>query len=257
MDLYWGLFGLGAVVAFSLEWANHARKGGSGNTSPEFSAFRANYLIVYSMMMGERGPVGRPGVPPPAAAARSPQPPPPNKPAPPPPTRATARDGLQGPHVYRLYDFYGFDMGQIGKLFIAGFGSSMVFGTVVGALADKQCVGRWGGACRCAAGRACSRRGPRAPLGAPACRARPPLSKTAAPGRPTTAQLPPALASTRPPPHPAPPAPRSTQRPQARGADLLHHLHPGLPDQARQQLLGAGGRPRAVRHRHLAALLRL
>lgn len=41
-------------------------------------------------------------------------------------------------------------MGQIGKLFIAGFGSSMVFGTVVGALADKQCVAAWVllGACR-------------------------------------------------------------------------------------------------------------
>lgn len=56
------------------------------------------------------------------------------------PAPPAAGDWLQGPHVYRLYDFYGFDMGQIGKLFIAGFGSSMVFGTVVGALADKQYV---------------------------------------------------------------------------------------------------------------------
>lgn len=40
--------------------------------------------------------------------------------------------------MYALYQHYGFGMGDIGKLFIAGFGSSMVFGTVVGALADKQ-----------------------------------------------------------------------------------------------------------------------
>ena len=32
---------------------------------------------------------------------------------------------------------YGFDRGDIGRLFIAGFGSSAVFGTIVGSLADK------------------------------------------------------------------------------------------------------------------------
>lgn len=59
--------------------------------------------------------------------ARSPLPPP-------------AGDWLQGPYVYALYAAYGFNQGDIGKLFIAGFGSSMVFGTVVGSLADKQCA---------------------------------------------------------------------------------------------------------------------
>lgn len=54
------------------------------------------------------------------------------------PSCPAAGDWLQGPHVYALYQHYGFGMGDIGKLFIAGFGSSMVFGTVVGALADKQ-----------------------------------------------------------------------------------------------------------------------
>jgi hypothetical protein len=39
--------------------------------------------------------------------------------------------------VYALYEFYGYTVGDIGKLFIAGFGSSLVFGTIVGALADK------------------------------------------------------------------------------------------------------------------------
>ena len=48
-----------------------------------------------------------------------------------------AGDWLQGPYVYALYQHYGFDRGAIGSLFIAGFGSSMVFGTLVGSLADK------------------------------------------------------------------------------------------------------------------------
>lgn len=48
----------------------------------------------------------------------------------------TAGDWLQGPYVYALYQHYGYGKGQIGQLFIAGFGSSMVFGTIVGSLGD-------------------------------------------------------------------------------------------------------------------------
>ena len=51
---------------------------------------------------------------------------------------ATAGDWLQGPYVYYLYSTYGFGKRDIGQLFIAGFGSSMLFGTIVGSLADKQ-----------------------------------------------------------------------------------------------------------------------
>ncbi|KAJ6797328.1 molybdate-anion transporter-like [Iris pallida] len=69
-------------------------------TSSAFNSFKNNYLVVYSLMM--------------------------------------AGDWLQGPYVYFLYSSYGFDKGDIGRLFIAGFGSSMLFGTVVGSLADKQ-----------------------------------------------------------------------------------------------------------------------
>lgn len=50
---------------------------------------------------------------------------------------SAAGDWLQGPYVYALYQHYGYDQGDIGRLFIAGFGSSMVFGTIVGSLADK------------------------------------------------------------------------------------------------------------------------
>ena len=58
-------------------------------TMPQnFMAFRNSYLFVYSLMM--------------------------------------AGDWLQGPYVYALYQHYGYTTGDIGKLFIAGFGSSMI-----------------------------------------------------------------------------------------------------------------------------------
>ncbi|XVF12896.1 hypothetical protein REPUB_Repub08aG0159300 [Reevesia pubescens] len=70
------------------------------NTSSSFDSFKSNYIVVYSLMM--------------------------------------AGDWLQGPYVYYLYSQYGFGKGEIGHLFIAGFGSSMLFGTIVGSLADKK-----------------------------------------------------------------------------------------------------------------------
>lgn len=48
-----------------------------------------------------------------------------------------AGDWLQGPHVYALYESYGIAKHEIEILFIAGFGSSMIFGTIVASLADK------------------------------------------------------------------------------------------------------------------------
>ncbi len=46
-------------------------------------------------------------------------------------------DWLQGPYVYALYDKYGYTQHEIAVLFVAGFGSSMVFGTFIGGLADS------------------------------------------------------------------------------------------------------------------------
>ncbi|PNW73975.1 hypothetical protein CHLRE_13g580150v5 [Chlamydomonas reinhardtii] len=82
---------------------NGAGGSGSGGVvteaeSKRFRLFRNNYLIVFCMMM--------------------------------------AGDWLQGPYIYALYEHYGYSVGDIGHFFIMGFGSSMVFGTVVGALAD-------------------------------------------------------------------------------------------------------------------------
>ncbi|CAD7962974.1 unnamed protein product [Amoebophrya sp. A25] len=46
-------------------------------------------------------------------------------------------DWLQGPYVYALYAAYGFSHEDNSRLFIFGFGSSMLFGTFIGGYADK------------------------------------------------------------------------------------------------------------------------
>lgn len=46
-------------------------------------------------------------------------------------------DWLQGPYVYRLYSQYGYAPEQIALLYICGFGSSVLFGTFTGPLADR------------------------------------------------------------------------------------------------------------------------
>ena len=47
-------------------------------------------------------------------------------------------DWLQGPYVYALYSSYGFSKHDIAVLFVGGFGASMIFGTFVGAAADRM-----------------------------------------------------------------------------------------------------------------------
>ncbi|KAI9349206.1 hypothetical protein BDR26DRAFT_798976 [Obelidium mucronatum] len=46
-------------------------------------------------------------------------------------------DWLQGPYLYALYRSYGYSVGAIGQLFVFGFLSSAVFGTLIGSMADK------------------------------------------------------------------------------------------------------------------------
>jgi Na+/melibiose symporter-like transporter len=50
---------------------------------------------------------------------------------------AALSDWLQGPYVYALYDAYGYSQHDIAILFVAGFGSSMVFGSFIGGMADQ------------------------------------------------------------------------------------------------------------------------
>ncbi|XP_073018190.1 uncharacterized protein [Primulina eburnea] len=99
MELFYYLvFGAVGAVVAALELSKSNKD--RINASASFNSFKNNYVLVYSIMM--------------------------------------AGDWLQGPYVYYLYSTYGFGKGEIGQLFIAGFGSSMLFGTIVGSLADKQ-----------------------------------------------------------------------------------------------------------------------
>ncbi|KAE9459632.1 hypothetical protein C3L33_08462, partial [Rhododendron williamsianum] len=108
MELFYYLVfgGFGAVV-LALELSKTSRDRIS-NTPTDFNSFKNNYLLVYSLMMVINI------------------------------LAEIAGDWLQGPYVYYLYSQYGYGKGEIGQLFIAGFGSSMLFGTIVGSLADKQ-----------------------------------------------------------------------------------------------------------------------
>ena len=49
----------------------------------------------------------------------------------------SAGDWLQGPYVYALYEHYGMTAHDIEMLFVAGFGASMVIGTIIGSFADR------------------------------------------------------------------------------------------------------------------------
>ncbi|KAL3846120.1 hypothetical protein ACJIZ3_003523 [Penstemon smallii] len=132
MELFYFMVfgGLAAVVA-----ALEMNKGNNDriNTSSAFNSFKNNYLVVYSLMMVsvwskvcirfnleydnfDEHCSGNFVLP----------------------RCVETGDWLQGPYVYYLYSTYGFGKGEIGQLFIAGFGSSMLFGTIVGSLADKQ-----------------------------------------------------------------------------------------------------------------------
>ena len=53
---------------------------------------------------------------------------------------AVASDWLQGPYVYALYSDYGFTQHEIAQLFVAGFGSSMIFGSFVGSVAGSYLI---------------------------------------------------------------------------------------------------------------------
>lgn len=71
----------------------------ASSVTPEFIRFQNNYLLVYLL--------------------------------------AVAADWLQGPYVYALYTYYGYLKKEVGQLYIAGFASSAVFGTLIAAIADK------------------------------------------------------------------------------------------------------------------------
>jgi len=51
---------------------------------------------------------------------------------------STSADWVQGPYVYALYDSYGYTKNENAFLFVAGFGTSMIFGAFIGALSDQK-----------------------------------------------------------------------------------------------------------------------
>jgi len=50
---------------------------------------------------------------------------------------AASADWLQGPYKYALYSSYGYTQRDIAHLFVAGYGSGMILGSVIGGLADR------------------------------------------------------------------------------------------------------------------------
>lgn len=109
---YWGSFSLSLFICIvfqlyrTIEYHNEATNAtklskteDNGERHRKFKAFQSNYLFVYIMAM--------------------------------------LADWLQGPYIYELYVFYGFEEVEIAELFVMGFGSSMIAGTFIGSLADK------------------------------------------------------------------------------------------------------------------------
>eukprot|EP00937_MAST-01D_sp_MAST-1D-sp2_P003034 g3034.t1 len=89
----------GLATNLILFFLSRETSSGKDATSAEFRSFQRVYLRVYLLMM--------------------------------------LGDWLQGPYVYALYKSYGYAQAEIAQLFVAGFGSSMLFGTFIGSLADQ------------------------------------------------------------------------------------------------------------------------
>ena len=101
VNVYSAAFGIATVITAIITLL--ARAGGKSSTKvtapPEFRRFQISFLAVYYICM--------------------------------------TADWLQGPYVYALYSSYNFNKHDIAVLFVGGFGASMVFGTFVGAAADR------------------------------------------------------------------------------------------------------------------------
>eukprot|EP00300_Choanocystis_sp_HF-7_P001055 c10860_g1_i1.p1 GENE.c10860_g1_i1~~c10860_g1_i1.p1 ORF type:complete len:471 (+),score=114.92 c10860_g1_i1:46-1413(+) len=96
---------VGTAAATLLARKTNQEQPSNPTTSAAFTRFKWTYLVVYLLAM--------------------------------------TGDWLQGPYVYALYDSYGFSQHDIAILFVAGFGSSFLFGTFVGSLADRYGRKKW------------------------------------------------------------------------------------------------------------------
>lgn len=100
-ERYWGSFVAASALCFVLQMYSRdsSTKANVPAVNAKFSAFQKSYLFVFLLAM--------------------------------------FADWLQGPYVYELYVSYGFNQQEIAELFVMGFGSSMIFGTFIGGMADK------------------------------------------------------------------------------------------------------------------------
>jgi len=100
LNLYTNALAICAVITLLLTIRARSNSGGSAPLSADFKRFQYGFLAVYYVAM--------------------------------------TADWLQGPYVYALYASYGFSKPDIAVLFVGGFGASMLFGTFIGAAADKM-----------------------------------------------------------------------------------------------------------------------
>lgn len=96
-DMYRAVFWPLLLTTAGLAWHTRPRADGA-NAPPGFASFQYRYLLVWALCVGA--------------------------------------DWLQGPYVYALYASYGYSPAEIARLFVAGFGSSMIFGVFIGSVAD-------------------------------------------------------------------------------------------------------------------------
>lgn len=101
MDAFvYGSFTALALVALALHFmAMKTKSQISSANNPHFKKFQYSFFLVYFM--------------------------------------ALFSDWLQGPYVYKLYEYYGYASNQIALLYVVGFASSVIFGTTTGPLADR------------------------------------------------------------------------------------------------------------------------
>jgi len=104
-DMYSTVFWPLLVVTACLAWRTRP-KADAAEVPAGFSSFQFRYLLAWFLCVGA--------------------------------------DWLQGPYVYALYASYGYTPSEIARLFVAGFGSSMICGTFIGSVADawgrKMCA---------------------------------------------------------------------------------------------------------------------
>jgi len=97
--IIYGSFMALTVVAFGArKWSNKSEKEKQSVSNVNFTSFQKTFFYVYFL--------------------------------------ALLGDWLQGPYVYKLYAYYNFKESDIAVLYIAGFASSVLFGTCTGPLAD-------------------------------------------------------------------------------------------------------------------------